>query len=154
MRSRLVPAASAVAIALAGTVASAAASPDKPPRKTYTVTAVPAPLVVSVRGRGCLDGVEGVNRVSRLFIAPSRGRLTATVRNFTGDWDLYGLDEAGEVVAVANHGLSQLALSEPDTFRYAMWPRERLWIVACNFLGSPTAQVHYSFKSFEREATR
>ncbi|MFN2524957.1 MAG: hypothetical protein ABR505_01640 [Actinomycetota bacterium] len=124
----------------------AVADRRKPIRETYDVAAAPAPLAVSPSGWGCLDGIEGVHKVTKKFSVPWDGTLTATVKGFRGDWDIYAVDEYDLVVAYANHGVSQLALDEPDTLKYRARAGEQIRIVICNYLGGPTATGEYVFK--------
>ena len=132
------------------------AAPKKPIKKSYDVQAVPFPLHMGERNGvwGCLAGEEGVHKVSHKFKAPWSGRLTATVDDFTGDWDIYLMDNRGSILGGANQGISQLAVSEPDTYKADLFSGQEVYIVACNYVGGPTATVSYEFEYAKMRAPR
>ncbi|MEO7836484.1 MAG: hypothetical protein ABIS21_02445, partial [Acidimicrobiales bacterium] len=68
---------------LSGGLAVPAADAHGAESETYTAeAAVPSPAQ-------CRDGQEGISRESHPFQLPVSGRLSVTMTEFTGDWDLY-----------------------------------------------------------------
>ncbi len=117
----------------------------KPITGSVDVQAVPFPgFWVVADGRfGCLLGQEGVSHVSIPFEAPFSGIFTAGVSEFEGDWDIYLFDDAGNIVAADNSGISSLEISVPDKLLYRLEAGQKVSIVVCNYIGSPTARVDY-----------
>jgi hypothetical protein len=134
-------------LGLLGASPMSAASPKKKIKKSYDVQALPFPLHFGERNGfyGCLGGEDGIHKISTPFKAPWSGELRATVDEFRGDWDIYVVNDRGAVLHAANHGISQLALDEPDTLTFDLTARQRVNIVVCNYLGGPTARVSYEF---------
>ena len=87
---------SALAFALIGATAHAA-----PTKGSFSAQLLPFPKLAAVGDPvgltqpGCLAGQEDVHWAAEPFSAPKKGTLSATTEGFTGDFDLYILDEAG-----------------------------------------------------------
>jgi hypothetical protein len=95
-------------------------------------------------GQDCLASTEGVSRTTGNFKVPAAGKLTATMSDFQGDWDLY----------IFNKGGSELASSHADNVQggvvgeklvVTIPVKQTISIVACNWSGGPTATVAYKF---------
>jgi hypothetical protein len=66
--------------------------------ETYQATA-PVPLQKHSSLGGCIvGGDEGVHKHSHPFKVPRAGRLTATVTNYSGDWDIGVWDRASDSI--------------------------------------------------------
>lgn len=126
-------------------IPAAEAKKPKPVTGSVDVQAVPFPgFWVVVEGRsGCLLGQEGISHVSIPFEAPFSGNFSAMVSEFEGDWDIYLMDEAGNIVSADTSGVLNLEISVPDTLHYPLLSGQKVSIVVCNYVGSPTAHVDY-----------
>ena len=113
---------------------------------TFAATAVPLPLTASdTTGLtpGCSAGVEGIHKVTHQFTAPGKGILKVYIEGFTGDWDLYIFVE-GMAMARADASQAPPDLAPPEEeINYPMTKGQAVDIVACNWAGQPTIDVHY-----------
>jgi hypothetical protein len=141
------------ALVVAGlTVAAVAAPPamaapkKKPITKTYEVTA-PAPDPTNYgQPAGASDySVCAMNVPSSFdrqeFQVPAAGTLAVEVTGFQGDWDLLLIDS--DESELATGGSSDLGGSETTEVRFKK--KQKVSIVACNWAGTPTATVKYTF---------
>ena len=139
--------------ALAGAAALVAASPvsaaPKPITKTYTATA-PAPDPTNASGSSysvCAQAVPQSFHVEK-FKAPAPGKLAVEVSGFQGDWDLLITDAAkgSELGASGNGGYGTPATPSVEKASVKVKTAGTTYnIIACNWAGTPTATVKYTF---------
>jgi len=115
----------------------------KPIKKTYTATApLPDPTNYAQAGYSvCAQNVPQ-SFDQKEFKAPAPGSLLVTVKDFQGDWDL--LLEDADDAEIAAGGSSDLGGAE-EVFVKLRKKGETVHIVACNWAGSSTATVSYTF---------
>ena len=127
-----------------GALPSEAATKKKPKpiKKTYTATApLPDPTNYAQQGYSvCAQNVPG-SFDQKEFKAPAAGSISVTVKDYTGDWDLL-LEDADDVELTAS-GSSDLGAPE-QTFT-KLKKGQVIHIVACNWAGTSTATVSYTF---------
>jgi hypothetical protein len=146
MRKALVVLVSAgLATALVAAPAHAGAKKKKI-EDTVSVTAAPFPNYSSHTGTsapGCTAGEEGVHKQSTALHVPGKGKLTADLTGFQGDWDLYVFDEGGGVLGLS--AAEQLPAGAPpeEAVTVAFKKMADITIVACNWAGAPQAELHY-----------
>jgi hypothetical protein len=131
-----------LAVAAIAAPPALAAPKKKPISKTYTVTA-PMPDPSNYAGQGysvCAMNVPSSFDKTE-FKVPAAGVLSVEVSGYQGDWDLLLLD--GEGGELATGGSSDLGVPEVAEVRFKK--PEAVSIVACNWAGSPTATVKYTF---------
>jgi hypothetical protein len=75
------------------------------------------------------------------FKVPAAGTLAVEVSGYQGDWDLLLLDADNEELATG--GSSDLGVPETTEVRFKK--AQNVSIVACNWAGTPTATVKYTF---------
>lgn len=93
---------------------------------------------------GCLESSEGVNKTTETMKAPFTGVLTVTMTDFDGDWDLFVTDSEGTDLGSAT--ASQLTGDPPEEeVVLALKKGFEFSMVACNWLGGPTAEVGWTF---------
>lgn len=134
--------ASLVAMAVA-TPALAGKKKQKRKEKTYEVSALPYPITGEVQENGCNNGQEGVHKVSEPFKAPATGLLEIMMEGFDGDWDLHLLSADGTVLASSVAG--QPLAPPGEEIVMALRKGTEVSIVACNWLGGPSATVTYVY---------
>jgi hypothetical protein len=139
-------------LGLLGITPFSTAAPRKTIRKSYAVEALPFPFAQGIRNGtwGCLAGEEGLQKVSRPFKAPWSGRLTATIDEFTGEWDLYLTDHRGSIMTSSNGGISDLQLGAQNTLTFDLAAGQKVNLVACNYAGGHTARVSYEFEYLKK----
>lgn len=112
---------------------------------TVSVTAAPLPNYSSITATsspGCTAGQEGVHKVTTPLHIPGKGKLSADLKGFTGDWDLYVLDKKGRVlVESANDQTAGAPMEEKVALKIKKMTD--VAIVACNWAGTPQAELHY-----------
>ena len=133
--------------AVAVTAVPASAAPAKTMKETYTVSApVPFPVMEDTPPTmyGCIDGQEGVSKVSKTITLPAPGQFKAEL-GYTGDWDLYLLDTTGKILAASE--TTETGNTSAGTERIA-WKKakkgQKVTIVACNWMGLKDATVSYT----------
>lgn len=133
--------------ALAVTAVPADAAP-KTIKQTYAVEApVPFPVMEDQPPTmyGCIDGEEGLSKVSRTITLPAAGLFKAEVA-YTGDWDLYLLDASGAIVAAAE--TVETGNVSPSTEKLS-WKKgkkgQKVTLTACNWMGLKDATVTYTY---------
>lgn len=137
MRLRTVAVTSLVAVAAAGSVSPALAGP-KPITKTYTASATPDPTPIALSDP-CQPSVPSARHTTP-FKVPAAGTLAITIK-MEGDWALGLRTKSGSTLAASDGPGPTDAESIQMKFKK---PQEVL-IDACNFAGSLTAQVTYTF---------
>ncbi|MDQ3985508.1 MAG: hypothetical protein M3280_03315 [Actinomycetota bacterium] len=80
-------------------------------------------------------GVENVTYTIHGFSTPGKGTLTARIRDFEGEWDLYVTDADGTLLGSSVNFMA--GPQESVTLRLPAKAKVRIY--ACNFLGGPTA---------------
>jgi hypothetical protein len=131
------------ALAVAAVAAPPAlAAPKKTITKSYDVTAAsPDPTNVGVTGYPvCAQNVPG-SFDKRTISIPAAGTLAVELSGFTGDWDL--LLEDSDDSELAEGGSSGVNGTESAEVRFKK--AQKMSIVACNWVGGPTATVKYTF---------
>ncbi len=74
------------------------------------------------------------------FTIPAAGTLRVEMSGFTGDWDMLLLDPDKEVAGESGNGPA-----EDEATDVSFKKATKITIVACNWAGTPTANVKYSF---------
>ena len=144
--SRALRSAAAVALTVGVvTTPSALANHKKPISETYTASAAPDPGNF-VTGTLC-DGVNPATLGEHLheFAAPEAGTLEVVVTDYQGDWDLAVRNAKGGNVGESGSGGYMPVAGTDEKVKIKIKKAEKLTIVACNWAGSPTATVKYTF---------
>jgi hypothetical protein len=136
---------------VAGSFAAPATAQKKKQKKveeSFTAQALPFPNLSSAtetEDRGCLAGIEGVNKVSHAFTTPGAGTLTAHMAGFVGDWDLFITDAEGKEIdgSVNDQALDMAPAEEKVTVK--LKKGQDVHIVPCNWLGAPQAEIHIEY---------
>lgn len=146
-----------VIVLVVGLVAAMVAAPAHAQKKkkkkqhkveeSFEAQGLPFPNLSSLTGteqRSCLAGIEGVHKTSHAFTTPGRGEMTAHMSGFTGDWDLFVTDADGKEL---NGSVGDQTAGEPaeEEVWVALKAKEDVFVVACNWLGAPTAEVHFEY---------
>jgi hypothetical protein len=134
--------------AVAVTAGPASAAP-KVIKDSYAVSApVPFPVMEDQPPTmyGCIDGQEGLSKVSKEYTLPAAGTMKVEVA-YTGDWDLYVLDSAkGTILAAAE--TTETGNTGPSTEKIT-WKKgkkgQKVTVVACNWMGLKDGTVTYSY---------
>jgi hypothetical protein len=135
-----------LAVAAVSAPPALAAPKKKPVTKTYAVTAAaPDPTNYAQAGgvgkySVCAQNVPG-SFDKQAFQVPAAGSLTVELSGFQGDWDL--LLEDSDDSELAAGGSSGTGGSETVDVRFKK--AQKVSIVACNWAGTPTASVKYTF---------
>ncbi|HVF21122.1 MAG TPA: PPC domain-containing protein [Mycobacteriales bacterium] len=125
----------------------ALAAPPKPLTKTYTATApLPDPTnQVTGAHQVCEMAVPQSFHVEK-FDAPAPGTLKVEINGFVGDWDLLIQDPKGaDVAAAIQTDTSTPAADDGDSTSVKVKKAGSYKIIACNWVGGPSAKVKYTF---------
>lgn len=145
MRSTAVLAAAA-ALLSAAAVSADAAPARKPITKTYTATApLPDPTnhAELTPYEVCAQAVPQSFH-EETFKAPGAGKLKVEMNGFQGDWDLLLVDSKG--AQVASSGGTQPVDPAVESMTAKIKKAGATYtIIACNWAGTPTATVKYTF---------
>jgi hypothetical protein len=131
-----------LAVAAVAAPPAMAAPKKKPITKTYTANApLPDPSNYAQQGYSvCAMNVpQSFDRQE--FKVPAAGTLAVEVSGFQGDWDLLLLDSDDSELSTG--GSSDLGGVETTEVRFKK--AQKVSIVACNWAGTPTATVKYTF---------
>jgi hypothetical protein len=134
------------AVVLGTAVSPALATHKKPISVTYTATATTPDPGNFATGTLC-DGVNPAQTGEHVheFAAPEAGTLEVTLTNYQGDWDLAVRNsKGGNIGESGSGGYPPLAGGDEKT-KVKIKKAEKLAIVGCNWAGSPTATVKYTF---------
>jgi hypothetical protein len=133
----------------AGLVSPAGAKP-KPITQTFQATAA-APDPTNWAGQAgaqvysVCQGTVPPSQYKLDFTAPAAGKLVVDLSNFKGDWDLLLTDKSGKELTYG--GASDLgttsSVSEKMTYKFKK--KMDAVIIACNWVGGPTADGKYTF---------
>ena len=142
---------SAALIALAASVAAgsfvpANAAKKKPLKKTYSLQLAPMPdasETVACSGAARMDANTDLETIK----VTGPGVLTVKVTEFSGDWDMAVLNSAGAVVSEGGGTVTPNTSVDPmtETLKYKSKKAQTLTLKICNFLGTPTATVNYTY---------
>ncbi len=137
MRLRTVAVTSLVAVTAAGALTPALAAP-KQIKKTYTATA-PTPDPTPFVGYICDPLLPGAKHEQK-FTVPAAGTLKVEMAQ-PFDWALALLDDKGKRLAESDSGdpLAQ------ESMQLKFKRKTNVVIRACNFAGTPTSTVTYTF---------
>ncbi|MDQ3645624.1 MAG: hypothetical protein M3345_01660 [Actinomycetota bacterium] len=145
-----------VALALVLVVRSAApssAAGKKKMKGSFVVRALPFPRLDGIppatQKGSCAAGI-GLTPLGVTLEPRARGLLEAKMTGFVGDWDLYVLDPANQVVAgsIQNQLTDQAAAGE--YLLVSLDKGQRVQLVGCNWLGSAEAKVDFEFTPQKR----
>ena len=136
------------ALAVVGATApSSGAAPKpkpkpKPITKTYTATApVPDPTNVAGQGYTVCAMTLPQSFQKEAFRVPAAGTLVVTATEYGPDWDLLLLDSKDEEIGSAGSAED----FQPETMSVRFKKAQDVTIVACNWAGTPTAKISYTF---------
>jgi hypothetical protein len=140
-----------VAAILAGGVhAPAEAATKKPVSKEYDLTLTPMPdaRTTSACSSDLLTAGQNMDEHSLKVSGP--GKLTVTVTGFSGDWDIAIMSSSGVGLTEGDGTVTPTSFSTPagpidEVAKYKAKMAMSLVIRVCNFLGTPTAHVKYTF---------
>lgn len=124
---------------------------------SYSATLLPFPKLAAMDPTGglppgCLAGVQDVHWAAEPFEAPAAGRLVASMEGFTGDWDLYFLDEQGQAIFRGHEGDQILGGAPPEErLEMDLTKGQVVSIAICNWLGAPQASVSWEFTYVARK---
>ncbi len=143
-----------VAAAGVATPALAAKPKPKPITESYAVTGAPVPLPL-VGGTpvedesSCMNpDLEGVSTTTRTIKPTGAGSLQVELTGFSGDWDITVMDGNGDVVTIGDGtttGGGAPATAGVDTATATFKKASEIRIAVCNFAGSPSAKVRYTY---------
>lgn len=138
------------AIVAGGIHAPAQAATKKPVAKEYdlTLTPMPDPNTTSACSSQFLTAGQNVDDHSLKVSGP--GKLTVTVTGFSGDWDIAVMSSSGVSLTESDSTGTPAPLSTPagaidEVAKYKPKKAMSLIIRVCNFLGTPTAHVKYTY---------
>ena len=151
---RITPLVLAGALAAAALATPADAAPRKPITKTYEATA-PTPDPTNYLDLAGASNYSVCNQVVpqswhvHTFTAPAVGKLNIKVYGFTGDWDVLLTNTQGtELTFGGSESLNTpdapTAGDESVTYKIKK-AKTKINIISCNWAGSPTATVKYTF---------
>lgn len=147
---------SCIALVTAAGLSPALAAPPKPKpiTESYTVNGLPVPLPL-VGGTpvetdtSCQDPrFEGISTTTKTIKPTGAGTLTVDMTGFTGDWDITIMNDKRETLGVGSGTATPTALTTPGAAEKAVVKMKKggtVLIAVCNFLGSQTANVKYSY---------
>lgn len=139
MRLRTVAVTSLVAVAAAGSLTPALAGPKpKPITKTYTATA-PTPDPTPFVGDVCDPALPSAKHEEK-FTVPAAGTLKVGIVQEL-DWALAMIDGKGKRLAESDGG----SPVDKESMQVKFKKKTDVVIRACNFAGTPTSQVTYTF---------
>lgn len=107
----------------------------KPIEESWSVAATPDPRTFDFMGGCPANGVEGQSRVTKPFRAPWAGVLRVNMNGFVGDWDVWLVDNKGEVIDYSGAAIGD------EIIQTELPKKAKIGIMACNSLGGPTANL-------------
>lgn len=135
----------AMLVAVTGSTSDAVAGKKRKKRirEEKQVTAYPYPLTGAIQEGGCLNGVEGINKLTVPFETPWSGVLVVELFDFEFDWDLHLTSSDGSPIdASAN---SQPTDPGVEELTLELAKGEEVQMVACNWLGGSEATLRYTY---------
>ena len=136
MRTRLVVA--VLPVALLGMAALPSSAAPKEVKGTFDATGVPDP---SADGFETCQGLLPTARFEVPLEITEPGKLKVEITGFQGDWDLTVEDANGAVMGSSGGFIE----ATTETLQVKFKKAAEITIVACNFLGGPTAAGSYVF---------
>jgi hypothetical protein len=130
------------------------AAQAKPVGGSYDETLAPFPKLAAwgdpagLAEPSCLAGQAGVNYDAHDFAAPANGTLMASMKGFTGDWDLFILNDTGDRVhplALSENDQIQGGAAAEEEVTLPLKKGQKVQITPCNWAGAPQATVTYMF---------
>lgn len=125
---------------------------------SFVARAVPFPAMQSdiyYPGKGsCLAGMEGIHKVSTPFHDPASGTLTVHLEGLSGDWDIYVLGKGGDVLGRSENAQVLDGAEGKERVAVPLASRQRVRMVACNWLGEPEVTVKFDFVAKSAEGTK
>lgn len=95
---------------------------------------------------GCLSGQQDVHWYAEEFVAKTKGTLEAETSGFTGDFDLYILDDAGMPLIRSENDQIQGQAAPEEAVTMGLAKKQTVQIAVCNWLGAPTeVTVNWTF---------
>ncbi|MEA2447641.1 MAG: hypothetical protein QOK47_1278 [Actinomycetota bacterium] len=139
--------AAVLALAVLTSLAVPALAGGKKIKDSFGASLAPFPNYSSATATarpGCSGGQEGVNWVGQEFTAPANGLLHVHMDGFTGDHDLYVFSED---IPLGRGEQSQVPDGAPaeEDIKMPLKAKQKVVMVACNWLGSPDVQATYEF---------
>lgn len=135
----------------AGAVAATAMPADAAPKTAKQSWAIEAPLPFPVMEDqppgmyGCIDGEEGLSKVSKTITLPDAGMFKAEVA-YTGDWDLYLFDAKGNIVAAAETVETGNVSAATEKLAWKKGKKgQKVTLTACNWSGLKDATMSYTY---------
>lgn len=146
-----------VSVMLIGLAAALVAAPaqargkKKHVHETFSAELAPWPKLsawgdaVGLTRPGCSSGQENVHWVAQPFTSPGKGNLRFWMEGFDGDHDIYLFAGDGETV-LARGDQAQVPDGAPpeEEIVFPLTKGQKVVLVACNWLGEPTVEAHYS----------
>ena len=148
MKTRALFLAAVSVLSMAG---SALAKPA-PQEGSFSAQLLPFPKLAAwgdpagITQPGCLAGQQDIHWHAEEFVAPSKGTLAAETSGFTGDFDLYIIDDTGfALIRSENNQILDQAPAE-EAVSMALKPKQTVQMAVCNWLGAPTeVTVNWTF---------
>lgn len=127
-------------------------------QESFVARAVPFPVLLGdiyyTQKGSCLEGIDGVNKVSEPFRAPAPGILRVYVEGLSGDWDIYVLGTDGRRLAASENAQVLDGSEGEERLAVALKRDQRVQMVACNWLGELEVTVHFDFESKKTKASK
>ncbi len=145
-RSLVLVASAAVAAAALSLPAGAAPPPPKPITKTYAVGPL-LPFPNADWASGCQEKSPIPSDHEEPFTAKVPGTLKVIMSGFEGDWDGAIVTAAGKYLTSSDNAAATppAGAGPKEGITYKFKKAGAIKIRVCNFLGSPTGSVTYTF---------
>ncbi|MGH2756116.1 MAG: cupredoxin domain-containing protein, partial [Actinomycetota bacterium] len=138
-----------VVLALPMVVASPVGAGGGPKHGSFVARALPFPAMqadVYYPGKGsCLDGIDGIHKVSEPFHALAPGTLSVSLEGLSGDWDIYVLGTDGGPIGASEAAQLLDGAEGEERVTVAVKRHQRVQMVACNWLGEAEVTVQFDF---------
>ncbi len=138
-------------VAAALVMSAVPASAKAPTSGSFSAQLLPFPKLatwgdaVGMTQPGCLAGEVDVHWHAEQFVAPKNGTISATTEGFTGDYDLYLLDEAGTALIKSEAEQIQAQAPALESVTMPVKAKQTVQIAVCNWLGAPDVTVNWEF---------
>ena len=147
MKTKALLLAAVSAVSLTGTALAGPA----PSEGSFSAQLLPFPKLAAwgdpagLTQPGCLSGQPEIHYHMHPFTAPSKGTLTAKAHGFTGDFDLYLVDDTGFALVRSEAEQIQAQAPAEENVSLALKAKQEVQIAVCNWLGAPDVTVDYTF---------
>ena len=148
MRVRSVAPLAIVAIVATGSLVPAdAATKKKPIKKTYTLTLASMPDASEETACSGAARLDGVNMDVETIKVTGPGVLTVKVTKFVSDWDMSLYNTAGSMLTegAGTSTPNTSTAEQTESLKYKSKKAQTFNLRVCNFIGSPTATVSYTY---------